>query len=332
MAVNLRGRGLLTLMDLTPAEIRYLLDLGHDLKAARRAGVPGGTLKGRHIALLFERPSTRTRCAFEAAAAQEGARVTFLEGDAARPDSGESPEDFARTLGRFFDGVGYRGLARSAAEDLAGWAGVPVWSGQTRAEHPIQLLADMLTIEERCRKPLNRVKVAFLGNISGSMARSWMIGAAKMGMRCVALGPESMARELGGAFLKEVFAQARSNGGLIELTDSMADLKGADALCGDAWGALDAEELTSERAGLLAPYRVTRQTLKSAENPDVLYLHGPPALHDHEAAASALWRDRGVDIREVDDEVFRGRHSAVPDEAENLMHAVRAVLTASIGG
>lgn len=330
MAVNLKGRSLLTLMDFTPAEIRYLLDLGHDLKAKRRAGIPGETLANKHIALLFQTPSLRTRCAFEAAAAQEGARVTFLEAGVSHIGREESPEDSVRLLGRFFDGIGYRGHAQSAAEDVARWAGVPVWNGLTGAEHPTQLLADMMTIEERCQKPLNRVKAVFLGDIGGSMARSWMIGAAKMGMHYVALGPESMARELGGPFLKEVFAQTRANGGLIELTDNMNDLKGADVLCGDAWGHIE-EAAVNERTALLAPYRVTRGTLRATGNPDILYLHGLPALHDHETAVSALWRDRGVDIREVADEVFRGRHSAALDEAENQMHAVKAVLAATIG-
>ncbi|BAL01223.1 ornithine carbamoyltransferase [Oscillibacter valericigenes Sjm18-20] len=331
MAVNLKGRSFLTLMDFTPAEIRYLLDLSHDLKAKYRTGVCGDALKGKHIVLLFEKASTRTRCSFEVAAAQEGAHVTFLDAGSSQMGKKESLEDSAKVLGRFFDGIEYRGYEQSTVETLAKWAGVPVWNGLTDADHPTQILADMMTLEEHCKKPLNKVKVVFPGNVRSNMSRAWMIGAAKMGLHYVALGPESMARELNGAFLKEVFTQARSNGGLIEITDDMSTLKGADVLYGDVWASMGEEDLIPQRARQLAPYRVTEEILEATGNPEVLYLHCLPSFHDYETAAGRTWHDKGVDIREVTDEVFRGRHSVVFEEAENRMHTVKALLVATIG-
>ena len=332
MAVNLKGRSFLTLMDLTPAEIRYLLDLGRDLKAKRRAGICGHALEGKHIVLLFEKTSTRTRCSFEVAATQEGAHVTYLDAGSSQMGKKESLEDSAKVLGRFFDGIEYRGYDQKNVEDLAKYSGVPVWNGLTDADHPTQILADMMTIEEHCAKPLNKVKVVFPGAVRNNMSRAWMIGAAKMGMHYVALGPESMARELDGAFLKEVFAVARENGGLIEITDQADDaLKGADVIYGDIWASMGEEALIPDRARLLAPYRVTEETLERTGNPEVLYMHCLPSFHDYETTVAAQWHEKGVDIREVSDEVFRGRHSVVFDEAENRMHSIKAVLVATIG-
>ena len=223
MAVNLKGRSFLTLEDFTPAEIRYLLDLGHDLKAKRRAGICDPALKGKHIVLLFEKTSTRTRCSFEVAATQEGAHVTYLDANSSQMGKKESLEDSAKVLGRMFDGIEYRGYAQSAVEDLAKYSGVPVWNGLTDADHPTQILADMMTIEEHCHKPLNQVKVVFPGDVRNNMCYAWMIGAAKMGMHFVAMGPEQLAKEMDKALIQRVFATARENGGLIEITVLMND-------------------------------------------------------------------------------------------------------------
>ena len=331
MAVNLKGRSFLTLMDLTPAEIRYLLDLGRDLKAKRRAGICGHALEGKHIVLLFEKTSTRTRCAFEVAGHDLGLGVTYLDPGSSQMGKKESIPDTAHVLGRMFDGIEYRGFSQALVEELAENAGVPVWNGLTDADHPTQILADMMTIEEHCAKPLNKVKVVFPGDVRNNMSRAWMIGAAKMGMHYVALGPESMARELDGAFLKEVFAVARENGGLIEITDHAEDLKGADVIYGDVWASMGEEAQIPERVGLLSPFRVTMDTLKATENPDVLYLHCLPSFHDFETKMAKEWQAKGVDIREVTDEVFRSRHSVVFDEAENRMHSIKAVMAATIG-
>lgn len=188
-----------------------------------------------------------------------------------------------------------------------------------------------MTLREHCKKPLNQVKVVFPGDVRSNMSRAWMIGAAKMGLHYVALGPEAMARELNGAFLMKVFAQARSNGSLIEITDDLSSLKGADALYGDVWASMGEEELIPKRARLLAPYRVTEEALEATGNPEVLYLNCLPSFHDYETTVGRTWHDRGADIREVTDEVFRGRHSVVFNEAENRMHTVKAVLVATIG-
>lgn len=331
MAVNLKGRSFLTLEDFTPAEIRYLLDLGHDLKAKRRAGIHAPALKGKHIVLLFEKTSTRTRCSFEVAATQEGAHVTYLDANSSQMGKKESLEDSAKVLGRFFDGIEYRGYEQSAVEDLAKYSGVPVWNGLTDADHPTQILADMMTIEEHCHKPLNQIKIVFPGDVRNNMCYAWMIGAAKMGMHFVAMGPESLAKEMDPDLIKRVFAMARENGGLIEITDNKNDLKGADVIYGDIWASMGEEALIPDRAKLLSPFRVTKETLTSTENPDVLYMHCLPSFHDFETKMAKEWIDKGIDIREVTDEVFRSKHSVVFDEAENRMHSIKAVLVATIG-
>ncbi len=331
MAVNLKGRSFLTLQDFTPAEIRYLLDLGHDLKAKRRSGIHAPTLKGKHIVLLFEKTSTRTRCSFEVAATQEGAHVTYLDAGSSQMGKKESLEDSAKVLGRFFDGIEYRGYDQTAVEKLAEYSGVPVWNGLTDADHPTQILADMMTIEEHCAKPLHQVKVVFPGDVRNNMCYAWMIGAAKMGMHFVALGPESLAKEMDQRVVKETFATARETGGLIEITDDVNSLKDADVIYGDIWASMGEEDLIPQRAKLLSPYRVTQETLKATNNPNVLYLHCLPSFHDFETGMAKEWKEKGVDIREVEDSVFRGKHSVVFDEAENRMHSIKAVLVATIG-
>ena len=331
MAVNLKGRSFLTLQDFTPSEIRYLLDLGHDLKAKRRAGICEPTLKGKHIVLLFEKTSTRTRCSFEVAATQEGAHVTYLDANSSQMGKKESLEDSAKVLGRFFDGIEYRGYEQSVVEDLARYSGVTVWNGLTDADHPTQILADMMTIEEHLSKPLNQVKVVFPGDVRNNMCYAWMIGAAKMSMHFVGIGPEQLAREMDPEIVKTTFATARENGGLIEITDNPDDVRDADVIYGDIWASMGEEALIPERARLLSPYRVTEQTLEATGNPGVLYMHCLPSFHDFETKMAKEWQDKGVDIREVSDEVFRGRHSVVFDEAENRMHSIKAILVATIG-
>ena len=329
MPVNLKGRSLLTLKDFTPAEIRYMLDLAHDLKAKKRAGIKNNLLEGKNIVLLFEKTSTRTRCAFEVAAFDEGANVTFLSNS--QMGKKESLEDSAKVLGRFFDGIEYRGYEQSVVEDLAKWSGVPVWNGLTDADHPTQILADLMTIEEHCKKPLNKIKVVFPGDVRNNMCYAWMMGAAKLGMHFVAMGPEELAKQMDQEVVQSTFAEARKNGGLIEITDHAEDLKGADVIYGDVWASMGEEAQIPERVGLLSPFRVTMDTLKATENPDVLYLHCLPSFHDFETKMAKEWQAKGVDIREVTDEVFRSRHSVVFDEAENRMHSIKAVMVATIG-
>ena len=331
MAVNLNGRSFLTLMDLTPGEIRYLLDLGHDLKAKRRSHGEGQALKGKHIVLLFEKTSTRTRCSFEVAATQEGAHVTYLDAGSSQMGKKESLEDTAKVLGRFFDGIEYRGYDQKVVEDLARFSGVPVWNGLTDVDHPTQILADMMTIEEHCPKPLSEVKVVFPGDVRNNMCYAWMYGCAKMGMHFVGLGPRELVEGVDPRVLERVQAVARETGATIEITDDQGTLLGADVIYGDIWASMGEEDLIPERAKLLTPYRVTADTLARTGNPNVLYMHCLPSFHDFETTMAKTWKEKGVDIREVTDEVFRGRHSVVFDEAENRMHSIKAVLVATMG-
>ena len=330
MAVNLKGRSFLTLMDFTPEEIRYLLDLGHDLKAKRRAGVCGETLKGKHIVLLFEKTSTRTRCAFETAMTQEGGSVTYLDANSSQMGKKESLEDSAKVLGRFFVVFEYRGYAQENVELLAKYSGVPVYNGLTDVDHPTQILADMMTIEEHCAKPLRDVKVVFPGDIRNNMCYAWMYGCAKMGMHFVGYGPASL--EADRNVVAKVQEIARRTGARIEITDDEKCLQGADVIYCDIWASMGEEDLMAERARLLAPYRVTEELLEKTGNPKVLFMHCLPSFHDLNTKLAKEWNDKGVDIREVTDEVFRGPHSVVFDEAENRMHSIKAVLVATLGG
>lgn len=330
MAVNLKGRSFLTLMDFSPEEIRYMLDLSRDLKAKKRAGIKNEVLKGKNIVLLFEKTSTRTRCAFEVACLDEGAHVTFLDSGSSQVGKKESLEDSAKVLGRFFDGIEYRGYKQSVVEDLAKYAGVPVWNGLTDIDHPTQILADMLTIEEHVAKPLSKVKVVFCGDIRNNMSYAWMYGCAKMGMHYVAYGPEALAKELDKEVLARVDEVARTTGATIEVSSDPACLKGADVIYTDIWASMGEEDQIPERVKLLTPYRVTMEMLASTGNEDVIFLHCLPSFHDFETTMAKTQMELGYDIREVTDEVFRSRHSKVFDEAENRMHTIKAVIVATI--
>ncbi len=331
MAVNLKGRSFLTLMDFTPEEIRYMLDLARDLKAKKRAGIRTEVLKGKNIVLLFEKTSTRTRCSFEVACHDEGANVTFLDSKSSQMGKKESLEDSAKVLGRFFDGIEYRGYEQSVVEDLARFSGVPVWNGLTDVDHPTQILADMLTIEEHVNKPLSKVKVVFCGDIRNNMSYAWMYGCAKMGMHYVAYGPDTLAAELDSEILEKVNAVAAETGAVIEVSSDPKCLEGADVIYTDIWASMGEEAEIPERVKLLTPYKVTMEMLEQTGNPDVIFLHCLPSFHDFETDMAREQKELGYDIREVTDEVFRSRHSKVFDEAENRMHTIKAVIVATIG-
>ena len=265
------------------------------------------------------------------AATQEGAHVTFLDAASSQMGKKESLEDSAKVLGRFFDGIEYRGYDQKVVEDLARYSGVPVWNGLTDVDHPTQILADMMTIEEHCAKPLKDVKVVFPGDVRNNMCYAWMYGCAKMGMHFVGLGPKELVGGVDQEVTRRVDQVARETGAVIEITSDQGALAGADVIYGDIWASMGEEDLIPERTRLLTPYRVTEETLARTNNPDVLYLHCLPSFHDFETKLAREWKDKGVDIREVDDQVFRGRHSVVFDEAENRMHSIKAVLVATIG-
>jgi ornithine carbamoyltransferase len=328
MAVNLKGRSFLTLMDFTPQEIRYLLDLAHDLKAKKRAGISGDLLKGKNIVLLFEKTSTRTRCSFEVACHDEGGHVTYLESSGSQVGKKESIEDSAKVLGRFYDGIEYRGFDQKTVEDLAKYSGIPVWNGLTDIDHPTQILADMLTMEEHMAKPLNKAKVIFCGDIRNNMAYAWMYGCAKMGIHFVAYGPDEL--EVDPEVLTASRKVAETTGSIIEVSSDPACLRGADVIYTDVWASMGEEDQIPAKVKMLTPFKVTMELLKATENPDVLFLHCLPAFHDFETKMAKEWKEKGFDIREVTDEVFRSKHSVVFDEAENRMHTIKAIMVATL--
>ena len=328
MPVNLKGRSFLTLMDFSMEEVRYLLDLSRDLKAKKRAGIHNDLLKGRNIVLLFEKTSTRTRCAFEVAALDEGAHVTFLDSNSSQVGKKESLEDSAKVLGRYYDGIEYRGYKQDVVEALARHSGVPVWNGLTDVDHPTQVLADFLTIEEHVAKPLHKVKLVFAGDIRNNMCYALMYGAAKTGMHFVGLGPKALGPR--PEVLERAREAAKATGAVIEISDDPAAVQGADAIYTDVWASMGEEDQIPERVRLLTPYKVTMELLGRTGNPDVIFLHCLPSFHDFETKLAKEMKEKGYDIREVTDDVFRSRHSKVFDEAENRMHTIKAILVATL--
>jgi ornithine carbamoyltransferase len=326
--VNLKGRGFSTLLDFTRAEIRYLLDLSSRLKELRRSGRAGGLLTGKNILLLFEKTSSRTRCSFELGAAEEGAHVTYIGPGVSQFGKKESIEDSARMFGRFYDAIAYRGYGTcDTVRDLSRFSGIPVWNGLTDDDHPTQILADLMTIEEHARKPLSEMKVVFCGDTRNNMAYAWIYGCAKMGMRFVAYGPKELTPDPEVISRAEAVAEAGAD---ISFTSDAACLTGADVVYTDIWASMGEEDKLAERAKLLAPYKVTEELMAKTGNDDVLFMHCLPAFHDFDTEMAEEQRGLGVDIREVDDSVFRGGSSVVFDEAENRLHTIKAVMAATL--
>lgn len=331
MPLNLKGRSFLTLKDFSPEEIRYLLDLSHDLKAKKRAGIKGNALFRKNIVLIFDKASTRTRCAFETACWDEGGNATFLTNS--QMGKKESVEDTAKVLGRMYDGIQYRGFSQPLVEDLARFSGVPVWNGLTDEDHPTQIVADLLTIEEHVNKPLGKVKMVYCGDARNNMGNALMIGCAKMGMHFVALAP----RELwpNEALTEEMRKVGADTGASIEfysIEDAEKALKGADVLYTDVWVSMGEEAKFAERIAQLKAYRITMDFVRMTGNPDVIFLHCLPAFHDTETAVGKEIAEKyGITEMEVSNEVFRSRHSVVFDEAENRLHTIKAVMVATIG-
>lgn len=329
MAINLKGRSFLSIMDFSTQEVRYLLDMAHDLKARKRCGLHSEVLKGKNIVLLFEKTSTRTRCAFEVAALDEGAHVTFLDSKSSQMGKKESLADTAKVLGRFYDGIEYRGYDQQVVEDLAKYAGVPVWNGLTDVDHPTQALADVMTIEENVSKLLNQVKLVFCGDTRNNVAYCLMYICAKMGMSYVGFGPQELAPA--PEVLARCEAVAKETGATFTISSNPAVLAGADAIYTDIWASMGEEDKIPERVQLLTPYRVTTELMKATGNPECIFLHCLPSFHDFETTMAKEQLERGYDIREVTDEVFLSPNSKVFDEAENRMHTIKAVMIATIG-
>jgi ornithine carbamoyltransferase len=318
----------LSLRDFSNAEIRYLLYLSHDLKKKKRLGLSEKLLAGKSVVLLFEKTSTRTRCAFEVAAYDEGAQVTFLDKDSSQMSKKESLEDTAKVLGRFYDAVEYRGYDQAIVETLASHSGVPVFNGLTDTEHPTQILADLMTMEEHLAKPLNKCSVCFVGDVGNNMSLTWM-HAARMGFTYIALGPEELYPRQ--EIIAEARAQAERFGGQIEFTNNPDAIRGADVIYTDVWVSMGDEDEMEELTKLLTPYRVTEELFKKIGADDAIFMHCLPSFHDFETLTARQALEKGLDIREVTDEVFRAPYSIVFDEAENRLHTIKAIMVATMG-
>jgi ornithine carbamoyltransferase len=332
MAFNLRNRDFLKLLDFSPNEIDFLLNLAADLKKASYAGTEQPRLRGKNIALIFEKASTRTRCAFETAAFDQGAHVTYLGPTGSQLGTKESMKDTARVLGRMYDGIEYRGFGQERVEELAKYAGVPVWNGLTNEFHPTQVLADLLTMMELSDKPLSQIKFAYLGDARNNMGNSLLVGAAKMGMDFRSVAPTSVQphRDL-AAQAHEI---ARQTGARITITDDLdSGVKDCDFLCTDVWVSMgEPEEVWEERIELLKPYQVNMDAMDKTGNPHVKFMHCLPAFHNRETVIGQdIYQSFGLESMEVTEEVFESPASIVFDEAENRVHTIKAVVVATLG-
>ncbi|MBP5709486.1 MAG: ornithine carbamoyltransferase [Bacteroidales bacterium] len=332
MAFNLRNRNFLKLLDFTPEEIKFLLNLAADLKKAKYAGTEQQTLKGKNIVLLFEKDSTRTRCSFEVAAYDQGANVTYLGPSGSQMGKKESMKDTARVLGRLYDGIEYRGYAQDIVEALGKYAGVPVWNGLTTEFHPTQILADFMTMTEHCDKPLNQISFCFLGDAKNNVGNSLMVGAAKMGMDFRAAAPKSCQPDK--KLVEQCKQIAKETGAKITITDNVAKaVKGCDFLYTDVWVSMgEPYEKWAERIKLLKPYQVNKEVVKLTGNPNVKFLHCLPSFHNRETVIGEdIYQKFGLDGMEVTEEVFESPMSIVFDEAENRLHTIKAVMVATLG-
>jgi len=332
MAFNLRNRNFLKLLDFTPQEIKFLLDLSSDLKKAKYAGTEQQRLKGKNVVLLFAKDSTRTRCAFEVAALDQGAHVTYIGPSGSQMGKKESMKDTARVLGRMYDGIEYRGYGQDIVEELGKYAGVPVWNGLTNEFHPTQILADFLTMSEFCDKPLGKISFAYLGDARNNMGNSLMVGAAKMGMdfRAIAPGELQPSADL-VATCREI---AKETGAKITITDNPAEgVKGVDFLYTDVWVSMgEPEEEWNRRIKMMLPYQINMDLMKKTGNPNVKFMHCLPAFHNRETSVGEeIFQKFGIPAMEVTEDVFESPASIVWDQAENRLHTIKAVMVATLG-
>jgi ornithine carbamoyltransferase len=332
MAYNLRNRSFVKLLDFTPKEILFLLELSKDLKAAKYGGYEQPRLKGKNIALIFEKSSTRTRTAFEVAAYDQGAHVTYLGPSGSQIGHKESMKDTARVLGRTYDGIEYRGFAQSTVEELAAYAGVPVWNGLTNEFHPTQILADVLTMREHSTNPLTEIAFCYLGDARNNMGNSLMVGGCKLGMEVRLCAPRSLWPE---EHLVETCRQiAGQTGARLVLTEDVAEgVKGVDFLYTDVWVSMgEPDSVWEERIRLLKPYQVNMEAVKLTGNCRVKFLHCLPSFHNRETkTGEEIYQKFGLDGMEVTDDVFESEHSVVFDQAENRLHTIKAVMVATLG-
>lgn len=332
MAFNLRNRHFLKLLDFNQQEIAFMLKLAADLKAAKYGGYEQPRMKGKQIALIFEKSSTRTRCAFEVAAQDQGAFVTYLGPSGSQIGQKESMKDTARVLGRMYDGIQYRGYGQASVEELAQYAGVPVWNGLTDEFHPTQILADFLTMQEHSTKMLEDMTFCYLGDGRNNMANSLMVGAAKMGLDFRIAAPKSCQPE--ESLIEKCQEIAKASGGSILITEDVeAGVKGADFLYTDVWVSMgEPDSAWEERIKLLKPYQVNQQVIDQTGNPNVKFMHCLPAFHNRETVVGEeIYQKFGLDGMEVTEDVFESHHSIVFDQAENRMHSIKAIMVATLG-
>ena len=330
--IDLRGRHLLSLADFTPEEITYLLDLGAELKAAKKEGREEQKLVGKEIALIFEKDSTRTRCAFEVAAYDQGAHVTFIGPSGSHMGHKETVKDTARVLGRMYDAIEYRGFGQDVAEELAEWAGVPIYNGLTDEWHPTQILADFLTIREHVPKPLDEIAFCYLGDARFNMANSYLVDGAKLGMDVRIAAPKALWP--GDEVVQLARSVAQETAAELTLTEDVEQaVQGCDVLCTDVWVSMgEPKEAWAERIELLKPYQVSIRTLELTGNPEVKFMHCLPAFHNTDTSVGKeLFDEYGLEALEVTDEVFESSASLVFDEAENRLHTIKAVMVATLG-
>ncbi len=327
--MDLKGRSFLTLLDFNKEEIRYMLDLGHSLKKKKKEGTAGKELAGKNIVLIFDKSSTRTRCSFEVAAHDEGAHVTYLSNS--HMNKKESLEDTAKVFGRMYDAIEYRGFGQDIVEKLAEFSGVPVWNGLTDVDHPTQVLADFMTMEEHIDKPLEEMNLTFVGDLSDNVMYALMYGSAIMGVNFKAVGPRETVCD--PAVIERSRRLAKVSGASVEISHDPEDVRGSDVIYTDIWVSMgESEDLYPDRVKALTPYKVTRKMMEDTGNRNCLFMHCLPSYHDFETTVARDMRDRlGLDIREVEDEVFRSENSVVFDEAENRMHSIKAVMVATLG-
>ncbi len=332
MAFNIRNRHFLTLLDFTPAEIKHMLKTAKELKTAKYLGTEQPKLKGKNIALIFEKSSTRTRCAFETAAYDQGAKVTYLGPSGSHIGQKESMKDTARVLGRMYDGIEYRGYGQEIVQELADYAGVPVWNGLTTEYHPTQILADFLTMSEHIDKPLSQVKFAYLGDAQNNMGNSLMIGAAKMGMDIRLVGPKDLMPK--ADLVAKCNEIAKETGAKITLTSDVKEgVKDCDFLYTDVWVSMgEPAEVWEERIKLLKPYQINKAVMDATGNPNCKFMHCLPAFHNEETAVGKEIAEKfGMPELEVTEEVFESANSIVFDEAENRCHTIKAVMVLTLG-
>ena len=332
MAINLCNRNFLKLLDYTPEEIKYLLDLSIRLKRDKYSGKEKQHLKGKNIALIFEKPSTRTRCAFEVAALDQGAHVTYIGPTGSQIGQKESMKDTARVLGRMYDGIEYRGYGQEIVEELGKYAGVPVWNGLTNEFHPTQILADFMTMMEHSDKPLNKISFCYLGDSRYNIGNSLMVGASKMGMDFRSAAPK--AYQPSEDLVLKCREIAKQTGAKIRITENVDEaVKGVDFLYTDVWVSMgEPDSVWDERIRLLKPYQVNTDIVRNTGNPDVKFLHCLPAFHNRETkAGEEIFQKFGLDGMEVTEDVFESERSIVFDEAENRMHTIKAVMVATLG-